>query len=185
MTREDMLRELELMPLWTLRNPLSVLLAPIVVDELASTLQTEPDSVPSNAAIELPATEVSGLQYLRSEDGNYLFALAHDTQPQESMLLSAMLMAMAVKAKKVSIKSIAEAKALEPKLVLALGESSAQYLLQSTQTLSELRGIINDFSGIALVATYDLGHLLLNWKDKAHAWEDLCLAMMTLEDLTA
>jgi len=101
------------------------------------------------------------------------------------MLLSAMLMAMAVKAKKVSIKSIAEAKALEPKLVLALGESSAQYLLQSTQTLSELRGIINDFSGIALVATYDLGHLLLNWKDKAHAWEDLCLAMMTLEDLTA
>jgi len=158
-------------------------LAPKVEDDLASTLQIEQEPVPIAAAIVLPVSEVSGLQYLRSEDGDYLFALAPGIQPEESIMLSAMLMAMAVKATMVSIKSIAEAKALQPKVVVALGESSVQYLLQSTQTLSELRGIINDFSGIPLIATYDLEHLLQNWKDKASAWEDLCLAMMTLKEL--
>jgi DNA polymerase len=177
-TREDILRELELMPLWTLRNPLPTLLELPVSDLPAELVHT-----PVAESLALPTTDVPVWQYLRSEDDDYLFALTESVGADEALLLSNIFMAMGIKVTASPIKSLGEARDFYPKLVVALGESCAQYLLQSNQSLADLRGIVHASAGMPLVATYDLTHLLQHWQDKAKAWEDLCLAKQTLQNM--
>ena len=177
-TREAILRELELMPLWTLRNPVPTLLELPVSD-----LPVELARTPTAELIALPTKDVPVWQYLRSEDDDYLFALTAGVGADEALLLRNIFMAMGIKVTAAPIKSLEEARDFHPKLVVALGESIAQHLLQSSQPLTDLRGIIHASAGMALVATYDLTHLLQNWQDKAKVWDDLCLARQTLQSL--
>ena len=94
-------------------------------------------------------------------------------------------MAMRIEAKPAETSSnIADViNTTQPKLLIAMGEATVQAMLQSAETLSSFRGIVQQFEGVALVATYGLGHLLQVLPDKAEAWEDLCLAMQTLQTL--
>jgi DNA polymerase len=177
-TREDILRELELMPLWTLRNPLPTLLELPVSDLPVELVQT-----PNAEPIVLPTVDVPVWQYLRSEDDDYLFALTESVGADEALLLRNIFMAMGIKVTAAPIKSLEEARDFHPKIVVALGESIAQQLLQTSRSLADLRGIVHATAGISLVATYDLTHLLQHWQDKAKAWEDLCLARQTLQSL--
>jgi len=225
MTREDMLRELELLPVWQLRVPLPSSLAevPLVVSEpmITAVLEVEPPTVtlaealPINVEqitvevvatqvldaeealqvetlviVDLPAVEpVVMLQlfaHIANDDGDWLFVLPNTAlQADETRLLQNIFMAMRIKAKPVETSSnIADViNTTQPKLVVAMGEATAQAMLQSTETLSNLRGTLHQFQGISLVATYDLGHLLQTLPDKAKAWDDLCLAMQALQKL--
>lgn len=73
----------------------------------------------------------------------------------------------------------AQAEALAPRLVLALGPLAAQQLFDSAEPLGKLRGRVGALAGqpdIALVASYPPAYLLRNQADKARAWADLCLA---------
>ena len=177
-TREDILRELELMPLWSLRNPLPTLLELPVSD-----LPIELEHTPVAESIALPAVDDPAWQYLRSEDDDYLFALAESVGADEALLLRNIFMAMGIKVTAAPIKSLEEARDFHPKIVVALGESIAQHLLQTGRSLADLRGVVHDSAGISLIATYDLTHLLQHWQDKAKAWEDLCLARQSLQNI--
>lgn len=68
-------------------------------------------------------------------------------------------------------------KAIKPRFICALGRIAAQTLLQTTQTLGQLRGRIYDWKGIKLIVTYHPAALLRNAQWKRPAWEDLQMLM--------
>lgn len=72
---------------------------------------------------------------------------------------------------------------IRPKIILALGRFAAQNLLQTDEPIGRLRGRVHRFQDIPLVVTYHPAYLLRNLPDKARAWEDLCLARLTMREL--
>ncbi len=70
---------------------------------------------------------------------------------------------------------------IKPRLIVALGKTAATALLHRDATLSSLRGRLHDFQGIPLIVTYHPAYLLRTPADKAKAWQDLCLAVATME----
>ena len=80
---------------------------------------------------------------------------------------------------------------IQPKLIVALGETGA-LLLGHDATLSDLRGKLHDYrgssshdwaKGIPLIITYHPTYLLHTPLKKAEAWDDLCLAVATMQGL--
>ena len=80
---------------------------------------------------------------------------------------------------------------IQPKLIVALGETAA-LLLGHDATVPDLRGKLHDYrgssshgleKGIPLVITYHPAYLLHNPLKKAKAWDDLCLAVATMQGL--
>lgn len=74
---------------------------------------------------------------------------------------------------------LAQAEALAPRVILAMGPLAAQSLLQRNEPLGRLRGRaspMTELNGVPVVATYHPAYLLRNMADKARAWADLCLA---------
>ncbi|MES2013191.1 MAG: hypothetical protein V4445_05525 [Pseudomonadota bacterium] len=219
MTREDMLRELELLPIWSLRNPLPSPLLQVDEVNAPEALPLEPMSVPvevvnevlkevplesawpealpeaapvmpaSVADVQVLASSVSEPQLFRhvaSEDGDWLFVLSNTAPTEdEALLLRNIFMAMGIRTKSPEAPAITLdlLPTLQPKLVVAMGEVVAQHLLQSTDSLANLRSTVHALEDVALVVTYDVAHLLQVIPDKANAWADLCLAMQTLQRL--
>jgi DNA polymerase len=72
---------------------------------------------------------------------------------------------------------------IRPKLIVVLGRTAATALLRKDATLSSLRGRLHEFHGIPLVVTYHPAYLLRAQSDKAKAWQDLRLAVNTMEGL--
>ena len=69
---------------------------------------------------------------------------------------------------------------MQPQLILALGSFAAQSLLNTETPIGKLRGQCHDYQGIPLIASYHPAYLLRTLRDKAKAWQDLCLAMRTV-----
>jgi DNA polymerase len=93
---------------------------------------------------------------------------------------------------------------LRPKVIVALGKTAATALLRmgdadgigspsasplrgpgKEATLASLRGTVHDYQGIPLIVTYHPAYLLRTPADKAKAWQDLCLAVDTLQQRAA
>ncbi len=80
---------------------------------------------------------------------------------------------------------------LQPKMILAMGKYAATSLLRATvpdvdkTPLGKLRGRVHAYSHAGLttpvVATYHPAYLLRSLTEKAKAWEDLCLALDSLD----
>ncbi len=70
---------------------------------------------------------------------------------------------------------------IRPKIILALGKTAATALLGRDATLASLRGRLHDYQGIPLIITYHPAYLLRTPADKSKAWQDLCLAVKTME----
>lgn len=68
---------------------------------------------------------------------------------------------------------------LQPKIILALGRFAAQSLLNTKNSIANLRGQVHQFQGVPLIVSYHPAYLLRTLTDKARAWEDLCLARKT------
>lgn len=204
MTREDMLRELELLPVWQLRVPLPTLspslletdaisadlealeMQPTKLEKSIETLAEGQVLAPETAEIIEPEVAQLTFTVILNDNADYLFVLPNTPLlDDEWRLLQNIFMAMRVKAKPAqSAFNMAElVLTLQPKLLIVLGESTAQALLQCSETLANLRGKLHQFETVALVATHDLAHLLQASADKAEAWDDLCLAMQTLQKL--
>ena len=212
MTREDVLRELELLPAWTLRTQQlqAVQMAPELVAEQVLTVEIEQSAelsvsteflqqvtrekvtaelVPQELNIQAVNIEESTTRefvHIASENGEWLFVMPdHQRLEDESLLLRNILISMRIKARPVeaSKSTIDVLNLIQPKLVIAMGEVTAQYLLQSAESLTDLRGTVHTWEGIPFIATYDLSHLLQTLPDKIKAWDDLCLAMQTLQRL--
>ncbi len=73
---------------------------------------------------------------------------------------------------------------IQPKLILAVGRIAAQNLLQCDTPIGKLRGSVHHFrdTGIPLVATYHPAYLLRSPGEKRKAWQDLQLAMRTVQE---
>jgi len=72
---------------------------------------------------------------------------------------------------------------IKPKVILVVGQLSAQNLLQSKEPLARLRAkaLKHPETDTDMVVTYYPSYLLSKPMDKRKAWEDLKLAMRLLE----
>ncbi len=62
---------------------------------------------------------------------------------------------------------------IKPKIILCLGRISAQVLLKTNDTLTNLRENVHDYRGIPLLVTYHPAALLRNPNWKRPTWEDV------------
>ena len=135
-----------------------------------------------------------------------LMIIADDTNEQSSKLLTSMLKAMGYQRSDVYISGIVKCVTTEkidasenqvescepyllrqislvqPKLILALGNASAQRLLKSKSAMNRLRGQLHYVDGInaPILVSYHPTYLLAAPNEKRKAWEDLQLAIKEL-----
>ncbi|QJD29590.1 uracil-DNA glycosylase [Methylococcus geothermalis] len=69
---------------------------------------------------------------------------------------------------------------LRPRVILAAGRIAAQNLLKTNEAIGKLRGRVFQYEGIPLVITYHPAYLLRSPLEKRKAWQDLLLAVETL-----
>jgi uracil-DNA glycosylase family 4 len=67
--------------------------------------------------------------------------------------------------------------AIQPDLICALGTFAAQTLLQTTMSISKLRGKFHEYKGIKVLPTYHPAYLLRNPEKKRDVWEDMKMLM--------
>ena len=74
-----------------------------------------------------------------------------------------------------------ELKIVKPKVIIALGVTVAQYLMDSTKSISDLRGEFYEYQGVPLRVTYHPSYILQEGAtpEKRELWEDM-LAVMDL-----
>ena len=72
---------------------------------------------------------------------------------------------------------------IQPKLIVAMGRFAAQTLLETSASISSLRGRVHRYAGLPLIVTYHPAYLLRTLEDKAKAWEDLVFAQKTMQTL--
>ena len=135
-----------------------------------------------------------------------LMIIADDTNEQSDKLLTSMLKAMGYQRSDVYISNIIKCSSdgstdssesqvescepyllrqislVQPKLILALGNASAQRLLKSKSTMNRLRGQLHYVDGInaPILVSYHPTYLLAAPNEKRKAWEDLQSAMKEL-----
>ena len=73
---------------------------------------------------------------------------------------------------------------VNPTVLLCVGRIAAQTLLETTQPIGKLRGVVHRIAGNRpMVVTYHPAYLLRSQGEKRKAWADLVLAMRTYEGL--
>lgn len=70
---------------------------------------------------------------------------------------------------------------IRPKVILALGATAAEALLQAKRSLSDLRGKVHSYRGIPLVVTYHPAALLRNPNWKKPTWDDVRIARQLVD----
>ena len=72
---------------------------------------------------------------------------------------------------------------IRPSIICALGNSSAQTLLQTKSPMNRMRGRFHDYNGILFMPTYHPAALLRNPEYKRPVWEDVQLIQKECEKL--
>jgi uracil-DNA glycosylase len=185
MSREDLLRELELLPVWQLRHSSQQpsIKADVMMKDVASESIMVAQVEVAHAIEQVTETAQYSFRLIVSEDMQWVFVLGQQDHAAEQLLQN-MLKAVAVNIS----HDIADANAAylnqySPKAIVVMGESEAQQLLNSTQTIEQMRGAAHSLQNIPVIVTYSPSHLLSNLADKAKAWEDLCLTKFTITSL--
>ena len=70
---------------------------------------------------------------------------------------------------------------IRPKVIVALGATAAETLLQVRRSLAELRGRVHSYRGTPLVVTYHPAALLRNPNWKKPTWDDIRIARQLLD----
>lgn len=178
MTREDALRELELLPVWQLRAP----------SLMQDVVQIAAEKVVANAVIETAPPVIAitqkadvDVEIYQSENSAWVFvcSVSRMDAASQSMLLNNIFVALQIKPKKYDGDLVA----IQAKVIVAMGESVAQALLNTKESLTYLRGKMHTMANSKLIASDDLAHLLANPQHKAKLWQDLCLARAYIESL--
>jgi DNA polymerase len=71
---------------------------------------------------------------------------------------------------------------LRPKVILAMGGTAAQTMLNSKQSLGAMRNQVHRFRGIPVIVTYHPAALLRNPNWKKPTWDDVRIARRLLDD---
>ncbi len=66
---------------------------------------------------------------------------------------------------------------VQPKIILVTGQIATQTLLETNESLVELRGVAHQLGGIPLFVIYHPAYLLRSLIEKRRAWQDLQLAI--------
>jgi DNA polymerase len=74
----------------------------------------------------------------------------------------------------------AQLEAVRPAVVLALGETAAQFIMKSDTSLEQLRGGWHEALGVPALATHGLDDLIAHPEHKRAAWQDLQAVMAKL-----
>ena len=218
LTREDMLRELELLPVWRLNAPLETSIdVPLQAKQrevssddsiealIDAKVETEAEVGVEDKEIALQALESQALvlpdvanmdwaglkQHVfgsGDQNANWVFVGDVPSEGDAGVLLDKMLISIQLqRGKNVYLTQLTELDffsrqiaLIQPKLIFAFGEKSAQILLDSNEPLDALRGKVHQYQGVALVVSYPPSHLLHHTQDKAKAWANLCLARNTI-----
>ena len=213
MTREDLMRELELLPVWQLRAPSPAKELP-PAETIFEQMQTKSEKLPKESPeeqavvqqeiledVNLVALSPSLVQeltaeptvtieqtfsYISSEDGHWLFVMpSTELTSEEKQLFQNICKALRIRIKQPEISSSILSVDIKAKLLFVFGEATAQALTKMAEPLTSLRGKQLQLDNICLIASYDLAHLLQNPTDKAKTWQDLCLGLQVLRSLNA
>ncbi len=104
---------------------------------------------------------------------------ALDTDNKAASLLNKMLSSIDLSPEEICIKSsltddlIQQITTKCPQLLLALGNTAIQFLLNDASPLNELRSKTHDYQGQAFVVSYHPTDLLQQPADKKYAYQDL------------
>lgn len=66
---------------------------------------------------------------------------------------------------------------INPNIIIALGQNTAQILLETTDTIESLRGKIHQFQHKPLITVYHPNYMLRSPIEKSKAWQDLQFAL--------
>jgi DNA polymerase len=70
---------------------------------------------------------------------------------------------------------------IQPEFICCLGSVAAKNLLDTQQSIGQLRGRFHDWRGIKVLATYHPAYLLRNPAAKADVWQDMQFLMKAME----
>ena len=205
MTRDDVLRELELLPIWKLRTPVRSLLPTTIQAKEIENVKIAQTVLTANAVatVELERQAVNQaiaptlFEITISQDKHWAFVsesfknvdLSGETNMLENhvdiglqaILLENIMQALHVeKFTKIHTQSLTD---INVQIIVAFGESVAQNLLKSREKLENLHGKLHDMNDNKLIATHELACLLVYPLNKADLWQDLCLARNYLQNL--
>jgi uracil-DNA glycosylase family 4 len=76
---------------------------------------------------------------------------------------------------------IKQLQAINPKMIVALGNVAVKTLLKTKEGITSLRGTWKTYQGIPLMPTFHPAYLLRNPSDKKLVWEDIKKVMKELE----
>ena len=178
MNRNDILRELELLPAWQLKAGVQVrseVQSKSVVAEqylpVAQLTTKVPESVLAEPITIARKQAVNLLVLLNKPKSEDFYA------SEQGLLLDNMLKAIALKRGENLVVAFdsEEIQAYEAQFVLVLGEQAAQQMLNTSEPLSTLRGKLHQVSATQVIVSHDLDYLLLHPLAKREAWQDLKL----------
>lgn len=199
MTREDMLRELELLPLWRLRKTSTELeFAKSVVansKDVKETATILPSNIKVDEVIVETATELKSinepelmLRLLVSADANWVFLLEYSIDSfEEETLLQNMLRAVSVITNvDIMLIELQQLIVYQPKLMVVFGDALVKSLLGDAESFEDLRlkqhqKQLVQYNSIPTIVTYHPRYLLQHLNSKAKAWDDLSLAIQYVQ----
>jgi uracil-DNA glycosylase len=181
MSREDVLRELELLPVWKLRNPVTAqeLEADIVetVEEVAPSIVLESQI----ATVETHAESVVNKPIVQKiiKQWALILPISHVQDHECTLLINNMIKAMRLTSEDYVL--IHETQALanyEVGDILLFGLDTAnQHLNLNALSLDDLRGKSHLVEDVRCWVTYHPEQMLLNPLLKRYVWQDICAAM--------
>ena len=166
MTREDVLRELELLPVWQMHVPT---VSPVEVEQKNTEVQKIAEST---------VTEISYCVVI-SDDKKWAFVLSQALTGSAQILFNNILLALQLnKTHTETVINLAGLLSILAyvKVIVAMGEAASQQLLGTSESLEQLRGKVHVFENAPLVVTYHPDNLLQQLANKARMWDDLCIA---------
>lgn len=186
MDRNDLLRELELLPAWRLKkaeqadieaSTKTILVEPVKVSIAQKNTEHEPIIV--QATIRASKQKVAVLVYLDQPKTDHFY------ETELGLLLDNMLKAIQLKRgdNVAVIFESSELHAYEAQLFLVLGEQAAQHLLAKNLPMQQLRGKLHELADKRVIVSHDLAHLLLYPHNKRDTWQDLKLLKTMLNNL--
>lgn len=202
LTREDMLRELELLPVWRLRSPLAETLPSARVPETGPIIETQIVAMPV-VEVNAEPVEVVAETPIVQEDAA---ALTADIKPPDiapepvvqspwllycpqagdspsQQLLQNIVRALRLPAEEVVLhQQIISLDQVKTRFCVLFGlEAANQFLNAEHRELVSVRGQLHTQGNMAYVITHDPRAMLESPQLKKEVWQDLCLLLAQKE----
>jgi uracil-DNA glycosylase len=188
-TREDVLRELELLPVWQLRAPLPApqMSAPEKLAEnvTAKIAESTPESVEIAKITACEKPNKNTFEIRISDDKSWLFICPESRMDIDSqgILFNNILSALHIKKVQIYTQDLAQDLVNKGvKVIICMGEKTAQTLLNTQDSIDNLRSSHLNGNGhvlhnTPLIVTYSAAEILENLQNKAKTWHDLVTAL--------